>query len=130
MKAVAESEIPSDSKGTLSSAFVRDKEVRLTTMQTMLRWTDSQRFGDAKSAQTFVDIPEFVAAESAADKLKVLSNAAATKRISLEASEKLAKLCEAQFKMDDVLSALKTMSDRLSALETDTKPELNLIKSA
>lgn len=113
-----------------SSALVRQQELRVNAINQQLKWLDIQRFAEAKIAQTFVDVPEFVAAESAADKLKVLSNAAATKRISLEASEKLAKLCEAQFKMDDVLTALKSMSERLSALETDEKPELNLIKSA
>lgn len=91
-------------------------ELQLTCLTKSLAYIFPERYKE-KSNELFINLPEYGKATSPKERLSILAKAVCDKRISVDAAEKLARMCEIELKITDFAVFSESVSDRIERLE-------------
>jgi hypothetical protein len=92
-------------------------ETQLLCISKTLGYLFPERYKE-KSNEIFISLPEYGKAKTPKERLYILAQAVCDKRISVDAAEKLARICEIELKVTDFALFTDTVSERITRLES------------
>ena len=95
---------------------VKSAETQMTCYVKMLNYLFPERYKE-KGSELFINLPEYGAATSPRERLSILAQAVCNKRISVDAAEKLARMCEIELKISDFAAFNEEIASRIGRIE-------------
>jgi hypothetical protein len=109
-------EISKDCDARNDLTKLKSVEVRLTCITKSLAYQFPEKYKE-KSNELFINLPEYGEATTPKERLNILAKAVCDKRISVDAAEKLARMCEIELRVTDFAVFAETVAGRIDRLE-------------